>query len=143
MKGKKGKSVSQKLIERMPPNLKLRVFERDSNKCAKCRTQKWLEVHHIVPLYLGGTNDESNLITLCSLCHHFAPDQPLKFVKYMSDPTRPPFDFALDIAEKAFVSAVMLDKEDLEIAKENPVSFWRSRYRKDIGNALTWLYDNE
>lgn len=27
------------------------------------------EVHHIVPLSLGGTNDESNLVSLCRSCH--------------------------------------------------------------------------
>lgn len=27
------------------------------------------EVHHIVPLSAGGTNDESNLMSLCRSCH--------------------------------------------------------------------------
>lgn len=27
------------------------------------------EVHHIVPLSRGGTNDESNLMSLCRSCH--------------------------------------------------------------------------
>lgn len=28
------------------------------------------EVHHIVPLSRGGTNDESNLMSLCRSCHN-------------------------------------------------------------------------
>jgi hypothetical protein len=27
------------------------------------------EVHHIIPLSEGGTNDESNLMSLCRSCH--------------------------------------------------------------------------
>jgi hypothetical protein len=33
-----------------------------------------LEVHHIVPLYRGGTNDAENLAALCKPCHKEAPD---------------------------------------------------------------------
>ena len=141
----KEKSVSGKLLdsERLPKHLKDKVFARDDDRCIKCHSQKWLEVHHILPIYAGGTNDINNLVTLCSLRHHFAPDSPLKFVKYVADPNRPPFDLALDIAQKSFVSALLLDREDYEIAKEDPISFWKARYEKDIRNALAWMYENE
>jgi len=32
-------------------------------------TGKELHVHHVVPRSEGGTNDLSNLVTLCSRCH--------------------------------------------------------------------------
>lgn len=136
-------SVYKMMKERIPPKVKARILERDGNKCIKCRTSKWLELHHIVPVYRGGTNDESNLITMCSLCHHFAPENPLKLIKYMADPNRPPFDLAIDVAEKAFVSALLLDKEDYEIARSDPVTFWKTRYEKELRNALLSLYGQE
>ena len=135
--------VYKLMMERIPLSLKARILERDGHRCAKCKTAQWLEVHHIIPLYRGGSNAEANLITLCSLCHHFAPEHPLNFVKYMANPNRPPIDLALELAEKAFVTAMTLDHEDLEIARSNPQKFWETRYKEDVQAALAWLYENE
>jgi hypothetical protein len=67
-------------LEQLPPRareaIKLRyeVLSRDKFTCLDCgrspRThQVQLQVHHIVLVSEGGTNDESNLRTLCSQCH--------------------------------------------------------------------------
>lgn len=41
--------------------------------CERCEKHGKLipakEVHHIIPLSEGGTNDESNLMALCTSCH--------------------------------------------------------------------------
>jgi len=41
--------------------------------CAECFKQGRLtaaaEVHHVLPLSRGGTNEESNLMSLCKACH--------------------------------------------------------------------------
>jgi 5-methylcytosine-specific restriction protein A len=41
--------------------------------CEQCRSEGKLmpaeEVHHILPLASGGTNDEGNLMALCKSCH--------------------------------------------------------------------------
>lgn len=37
--------------------------------CRQCGSNKSLEVHHIVALHSGGSNELSNLITLCHDCH--------------------------------------------------------------------------
>ncbi len=47
------------------------ILERDNHKCRFCGTKYNLEVHHITPRSLGGTNHEYNLITLCNGCHSF------------------------------------------------------------------------
>ena len=39
------------------------------NHCVACGTQNNLNQHHLVPRCLGGSDDESNLLTLCGLCH--------------------------------------------------------------------------
>lgn len=41
-------------------------------KCQVCGTIEDLDVHHIVPIMSGGTNDEWNLMTLCVSCHNRA-----------------------------------------------------------------------
>jgi hypothetical protein len=45
------------------------ILRRDNYACCNCRYTKKLHVHHIVPLSRGGTNNETNLITLCERCH--------------------------------------------------------------------------
>ena len=38
-------------------------------QCAFCGSTENLEEHHMIPLFLGGTNDDRNLIYLCKKCH--------------------------------------------------------------------------
>lgn len=46
------------------------VAARDGGACQKCGRRDGLQVHHIVNVIDGGTNDLENLATLCSLCHN-------------------------------------------------------------------------
>lgn len=52
------------------PETAREVKRRDGYKCKVCSGTEDLEVHHIVPVSRGGTNHKTNLITLCSTCHH-------------------------------------------------------------------------
>lgn len=46
------------------------MLERDGYECQNCgRDTSDLEVHHIVPLEKGGSNNIRNLATLCQDCH--------------------------------------------------------------------------
>lgn len=45
------------------------VKTRDNYQCSVCGKTTGLEVHHIVKVKHGGTNEMDNLITLCSSCH--------------------------------------------------------------------------
>jgi len=43
---------------------------RDHFKCQICGARaSILQVHHIIPIYRGGSNHPSNLVTLCQKCH--------------------------------------------------------------------------
>jgi len=53
-------------------NTKAYVLARDGYECRQCggkRNDKRLEVHHIIYAGAGGSDDESNLLTLCKTCH--------------------------------------------------------------------------
>ena len=58
-----------------PPNwdeLRSAIYARDSYECANCLVNGpnvEFHAHHIVPLGAGGTNNPSNLKTLCRSCH--------------------------------------------------------------------------
>ena len=53
--------------------LRLAVLRRDGYLCQSCKRngkcRAGNEVHHIVPRARGGTDDDSNLETLCHACH--------------------------------------------------------------------------
>ena len=55
----------------IPPARRRAVLARDSHRCTTpgCSAKHFLEVHHIKPRSRGGSNDEANLVTLCSSCH--------------------------------------------------------------------------
>jgi 5-methylcytosine-specific restriction endonuclease McrA len=50
---------------------RMRVAYRQEYKCAECQEMLHytFEVDHEVPLFAGGSNDESNLQALCCVCH--------------------------------------------------------------------------
>lgn len=55
----------------------LLVLERDGDKCRCCGMRQTLHVHHVVFRSAQGDDVESNLVTLCELCHsaaHFTLD---------------------------------------------------------------------
>lgn len=56
----------------IPRQLRHQVFQRDGYRCKECgatNKQTRLHVDHIVPVAKGGTNDISNLQTLCEECN--------------------------------------------------------------------------
>ena len=57
----------------IPPSVRAAVLARDRHRCAApgCRSTHFLEVHHVTPRRLGGSNRAENLTTLCSRCHGF------------------------------------------------------------------------
>lgn len=46
-----------------------KVLERDGKECLRCGSASNLEVHHIIPVSRGGSDEIDNLATLCSECH--------------------------------------------------------------------------
>lgn len=57
----------------MPPKLRWKILQRDNFRCVKCgagvNDTDCLQVDHINPIIKGGTNEESNLQTLCYECN--------------------------------------------------------------------------
>ena len=57
----------------------LSVCDRNNYQCQSCQkidlTAKILQIDHIIPLKQGGTNDISNLQTLCAKCNRQKTDK--------------------------------------------------------------------
>lgn len=63
-------------------DIRPKVLSRDKYSCQHCgklsNLGKKLHVHHILPRWLGGTNELENLITLCNPCHALAEEKQLR-----------------------------------------------------------------
>jgi 5-methylcytosine-specific restriction endonuclease McrA len=69
------KMSSQRII--IPPEVRKYVFQRNNYQCQSCgknQKQVKLTIDHIIPLAKGGTNDLSNLQTLCLECNQRKKD---------------------------------------------------------------------
>jgi len=49
--------------------IRSKILLRDHFRCQECGYFKHLEVHHIIPRSKGGSDDLTNLVTLCQRCH--------------------------------------------------------------------------
>lgn len=68
---------------RLDENIRKAVIFRDGCRCAECgRTNCKLEVHHIKPKRLGGSNTLSNLITLCETCHQKTEGREERYMQH-------------------------------------------------------------
>ena len=93
-------------MKRKPINkhLRVQVLARDNFKCRMCGRSKEevsLQVDHVVPLSKGGTDELSNLATLCGDCNlgksdfaftdymsmNLLPDNIENYFKFSHDPT--------------------------------------------------------
>jgi 5-methylcytosine-specific restriction enzyme A len=58
-----------------PKEVREYVFQRDSHQCQSCGQTEKLSIDHIIPLASGGSNDISNLQTLCGSCNSRKKDR--------------------------------------------------------------------
>jgi len=64
--------VARQARSPIPAAIRHQVMLRDRGECqgktplgTRCGCKQWTDIHHIRPLSIGGTNDPSNLLTLC------------------------------------------------------------------------------
>lgn len=73
----------------IPLKIKKEVFKRDNFTCQKCGfrnlEENEIEVHHINMRFNGGDEAPRNLITLCSICHNYAPESAEEFKRYVDE----------------------------------------------------------
>ena len=84
--GYKSYSWQYQKSNRLDENIRKAVILRDGCKCMECGKSKCkLEVHHIKPRRLNGSNTLSNLITLCEPCHKKTEGKEEQYMKHYFD----------------------------------------------------------
>ena len=53
----------------LPASVRLAIFERDAYRCRNCGDHHDLTIDHIVPVSRGGSDESTNLQTLCRPCN--------------------------------------------------------------------------
>lgn len=134
-------------------SLRLKILNRDNHRCMKCGRSKPLQIHHIIPAYLGGTDEEFNLITLCKYCHDLAPDNPTNFIKFCSYHLPSDLERSKNLT-KTFIQIIIFNKEYDKInnpkdklnyinnkTEELYKDFWNVYVSNDI-NQFSHFYEN-
>ena len=81
--GYKSYSWQYQKSNRLDENIRKAVILRDGCKCKECgKSACKLEVHHIKPKRLGGSNTLANLITLCERCHQKTEGNEEKYMQH-------------------------------------------------------------
>lgn len=60
---------------KIPSNVRIFVWQRDSGRCVECSSNENLEYDHIIPFAKGGSNTERNLQLLCGDCNRLKSDR--------------------------------------------------------------------
>ena len=68
---------------RETPPMPALVLDRPACFLCEHDALKGLERHHILPVYLGGSNELENLILLCGECHRQAPDEAFAMRRWL------------------------------------------------------------
>ncbi len=59
-------NASQRIFS---PTVKKEVYKAWDNRCRFCHSELDLQIDHIIPVALGGTNEPDNLMLLCRACN--------------------------------------------------------------------------
>lgn len=84
--GYKSYSWQYQKSNRLDENIRKAIILRDNCKCKECgKSNCKLEVHHIRPRRLNGSNTKDNLITLCESCHQKTEGKEEQYMQHYFD----------------------------------------------------------
>ena len=97
---------------RLDENIRKAVILRDGCKCMECgKSNCKLEVHHIKPRRLNGSNTLSNLITLCETCHQKTEGKEEQYMKHYFDILKSSDNKNLDYASHVMIGKTWLREQ--------------------------------
>jgi hypothetical protein len=67
--------TSESKRTKIPSEVRIFVWQRDSGRCVECGSNEYLEYDHIIPFSKGGSNTERNIQLLCANCNRLKSDR--------------------------------------------------------------------
>lgn len=97
---------------KLDENIRKAVILRDGCKCMECgKRNTVLEVHHIKPKRLNGSNTLCNLITLCSKCHNKTKGKEENYMQHYFEILKSSDDKNLNYAQHVMIGKIWLRKQ--------------------------------
>ena len=97
---------------RLDENIRKAVILRDGCKCMECgKSNCKLEVHHIEPKRINGSNTLSNLITLCKTCHQKTEGKEEQYMKHYFDILKSSGNKNLNYAQHVMIGKTWLREQ--------------------------------
>ena len=97
---------------KLDENIRKAVILRDGCKCMECgKSNCKLEVHHIKPRRLNGSNTLSNLITLCEICHQKTEGKEEQYMKHYFDILKSSDNKNLNYAQHVMIGKTWLREQ--------------------------------
>ena len=97
---------------RLDENIRKAVILRDGCKCMECgKSNCKLEVHHIKPRRMNGSNTLSNLITLCETCHQKTEGKEEQYMEHYFDILKSSDNKNLDYASHVMIGKTWLREQ--------------------------------
>lgn len=105
---------------KLDENIRKAVILRDGCKCMKCgQSNCRLEVHHIKPKRLNGSNTLGNLITLCKSCHQKTEGKEEQYMQYYFNILESSDNKNLKYASHVMIGKTWLRKQLLRLGALN------------------------
>ena len=103
---------------RLDENIRKATIIRDNNTCQMCKkTNTMMEVHHIIPKRLNGSNSINNLITLCKSCHKKVTGKEEQYIDTLQSIVGNKTNNFLNHASHVMIGKTYLQKELSSIAE--------------------------
>ena len=82
---KYGENYIPKKPKHSNPWKTLSVKLRKNNSCARCNSDKFLDVHHIIPFTISRDSSLNNLVVLCRKCHQLTENNNIHIYNIFKD----------------------------------------------------------
>jgi hypothetical protein len=132
--------------EQVSPKWRDAVFKFKGRKCAVCGKKEDLEIHHVLPIIKGGTNDFNNLLVVCQEHHTQLHGKIYRNKINFGRKKIVTYEEALPVLHQYF-NLEIGHKECSEILGYSPTSHnsalmeYKKRYRKE-NNVPRFFYNN-
>ena len=141
--GYKSYSWQYQKSNRLDENIRKAVILRDGCKCMECgKSNCKLEVHHIKPRRLNGSNTLSNLITLCETCHQKTEGKEEQYMKHYFDILKSSDNKNLNYAQHVMIGKTWL-REQLSMIGLLHLTFGGDTYNKRIDWNIVKSHSND